>query len=360
MSATQGESKELESISGRSSKKVKEARYIETLINDGSRTPIDTDSDTYEIHLPPWFDEDKFKRGQQYFRTNLTAIVTAGFCGLISVLSIPSIQDVLIFTGRSSTLTTAYKRYVLTVLHTLNWYLEELRPGSNSWKSLEYVRRIHAVSGKNANTADSRMLISQKDVAITQFGFVGYVVLNHRKLGVQYSREGVEGFVHLWRTIGYMLGLEDRFNLCTEDFDTSVQRMTLVNDHFFRPGLQNPSADFDHMTRIMIDGMWCYSTLLNYDAFMFMTRRLSNVPGHYYWNDEPRDGAEAVYKDFSWFSRVMLNVLMVIHEVLLNYTVTRWFANWFFLFNTTVANKYFPVLAMVTHGFRKAYVKIVY
>lgn len=62
MSATQGESKELESISGRSSKKVKESRYIETLINDGSRTPIDTDSDTYEIHLPPWFDEDKFKR----------------------------------------------------------------------------------------------------------------------------------------------------------------------------------------------------------------------------------------------------------------------------------------------------------
>ncbi|XP_029709330.1 uncharacterized protein LOC115255401 isoform X2 [Aedes albopictus] len=336
------------------------SNFLYKLTNIATRIPVDKHEVNFQISLPPWFDRDKFKRGQRFFRNNYVAIMAAHMCGLVTVFAALSILKVLIFTKQSATPAAAYKRYYRTVLHIQSWYFEELEPASNSWKSLEYVRRIHAVSGKNANAADSRMLISQKDVAITQFGFVGYVVLNHRKLGVQYSREGVEGFVHLWRTIGYMLGLEDRFNLCTEDFDTSVQRMTLVNDHFFRPGLQNPSADFDHMTRIMIDGMWCYSTLLNYDAFMFMTRRLSNVPGHYYWNDEPRDGAEAVYKDFSWFSRVMLNVLMVIHEVLLNYTVTRWFANWFFLFNTTVANKYFPVLAMVTHGFRKAYVKIVY
>lgn len=75
MSATQGESKELESISGRSSKNGKESRYIETLINDGARTPIDTDSDTYEIHLPPWFDEDKFKR---YVATVLLSSDSAG------------------------------------------------------------------------------------------------------------------------------------------------------------------------------------------------------------------------------------------------------------------------------------------
>ncbi|XP_065085603.1 uncharacterized protein LOC135707681 isoform X2 [Ochlerotatus camptorhynchus] len=346
MTPTKDERRVLESVIG------KEVHYIEALVNDGANIPIDVDVGSYEIHLPPC--------GQQFFQENLSAVVTAGFCGLISVLAIPSILEVLIFTQQSSTTTTAYKRYVLTVLHTLNWYFEELRPGSKSWKSLEYVRRIHTVSGKRANAKDSRMLVSQKDVAITQFGFVGYVVLSHRKLGVQYSREGMEGFIHLWRTIGFMLGLEDRFNLCTDELNASYQRMMLVNDHFMRPGLQNPSAEFTHMTRAMIDGMWCYSTLLEYDAFMFLTRRLSSVPGHYYWSVEPRDGTRPVYKDLGWFSRVMLFVLMTIHEVLLNITVLRLYSNWMFRFNTNVVNKYFPVLAMVKHGLRKAYVKIVY
>lgn len=136
--------------------------------------------------------------------------------------------------------------------------------------------------------------------------------------------------------------------------------MALVNAHFLRPSLQNPSAEFVHMTKIMIEGMWCYSILLNYEAFMFMTKRLSNVPGHHYWDDEPRDGAKTVYKEMGWLDRVMLNILMVIHEVLLNFTLARWLLNWVFLFNTNVMNKYLPLLAMMKHGVRKAYVKIVY
>lgn len=50
----------LESASNR--KDAENLHYIETLINDGAITPIDADIDTYEIHLPPWFDEEKFKR----------------------------------------------------------------------------------------------------------------------------------------------------------------------------------------------------------------------------------------------------------------------------------------------------------
>ncbi|XP_021701926.1 uncharacterized protein LOC5577104 isoform X2 [Aedes aegypti] len=336
------------------------SNYLEELTNIAEKIAVDKHNVHFQMDLPPWFDRDKFERGQRFFLDNYVAIMTAHMCGLLTVYAVLPILRMLMFTKRSSTPEAAYKRYYRTVLHIYSWYTEELQSGSNSWKSLEYVRRIHAVSGKKANTANSRMLVSQKDVAITQFGFVGYVVLNHQKLGVQHSQEGVEGFVHLWRTIGYMLGLEDRFNLCTDDFETSAQRMALVNAHFLRPSLQNPSAEFVHMTKIMIEGMWCYSILLNYEAFMFMTKRLSNVPGHHYWDDEPRDGAKTVYKEMGWLDRVMLNILMVIHEVLLNFTLARWLLNWVFLFNTNVMNKYLPLLAMMKHGVRKAYVKIVY
>lgn len=57
-------------------------------------------------------------------------MLTAGLCGLIAVLAIPTSLEVLIFTGRSSTPLKAYRRYVQTIRHTMNWYEEELIPGS--------------------------------------------------------------------------------------------------------------------------------------------------------------------------------------------------------------------------------------
>lgn len=51
-------------------------------------------------------------------------------CGLIAVLSIPSILKILIHTKASSTPFTAYKRYLQTIFHTITWYQHGLEPGS--------------------------------------------------------------------------------------------------------------------------------------------------------------------------------------------------------------------------------------
>ncbi|XP_058818382.1 uncharacterized protein LOC131681561 [Topomyia yanbarensis] len=334
--------------------------YIKNLLNDAGTIPIDVDLDTYEIHLPPWYDEEKFKRGQQFYIRNMAGTMTAALCGLIAVFAIPAILDVLMFTNKSSVPETAYRRYVLTILHTLNWYWEELKPGSNGWKSLEYVRRIHVVSSKQANAKTSKMLISQQVMAITQFGFIGYVMISHQKLGIQYDEDGAEGFVHFWRTIGYMLGIQDRYNLCTDSVAQSKRRMEVMNELIIRPALQVSSTDFKHMTKAMVDGLWCFSTFMEYDAFMFLTRRLSNTPGHYYWHNEPHDTSKAVYKELGWYSRIMLNIILVIHEILLNYAVLRWYFNWHGHINTYVVNRYFPWLAMLKYGIKNAYVRIVY
>uniref|UniRef100_A0A1Q3FB47 Putative conserved plasma membrane protein n=1 Tax=Culex tarsalis TaxID=7177 RepID=A0A1Q3FB47_CULTA len=338
------------------------SRYIEDLYNDGATKPIDADVDSYEIQLPPWYDEAKFKRGQQYYNNNRPGIVTGALCGLISVLAIPSILDVLIFTRRSSSPMTAYRRYVLTILHTTNWYDEELKPGSKSWKSLEYVRRIHAASGKQANKQNSKMMVSQKDVAITQFGFVGFVALSYPMLGINYDEAGMEGFVHFWRTIGYMLGLEDRFNICTEDLITSKQRMTLVLEQILRPALQTVSTEFVQMTNAMIDGLWCVNTFLDYNAFIFLTRRLAGVPGHYYWKDEPRnDGSTRPdYEKMGWHSRYILCMVLYINEVLLYVPIIRWYFNILFTVNAYFIDRYFPYLAMIKFGIKNAFVKVVY
>lgn len=75
-------------------------------------------------------------------------------------------------TGRSSTPDTARRRYVSTILHTVSWYEIDLSPGSKSWKSLNMVRKMHLNASNNA-TAKNAGFISQMEVALTTFGFMG-------------------------------------------------------------------------------------------------------------------------------------------------------------------------------------------
>ena len=61
-------------------------------------------------------------RGQQYFRKNYFALFVAKLCGLLTILSVPSIVRVLMLTRQSSEPVTAFRRYVLTLTHMLEWY----------------------------------------------------------------------------------------------------------------------------------------------------------------------------------------------------------------------------------------------
>lgn len=52
--------------------------------------------------------------------------------------------------------------------------------------------------------------IYQRDMALTQFGFMGYVLINPQLLGLRNNAEEDRAFVHLWRVIGHMIGIPDR------------------------------------------------------------------------------------------------------------------------------------------------------
>lgn len=53
--------------------------------------------------------------------------------------------------------------------------------------------------------------ISQKDMALSQCGFIGLVIARGKFLGIHHpDNEDLKGFIHLWRIIGYLIGIEDR------------------------------------------------------------------------------------------------------------------------------------------------------
>lgn len=149
-----------------------------------------------------------FHSAQHVFKENFFAILYAMYLGLVTILAIPSIIRVLIHTKKSSSDVTAYKRYMQTIYHTLAWFRQDLRPGTRAWESLSSVRKMHFHANKSASSSNVG-IISQKDMVITQFGFMGFTVLNKVQTGLQASQKEVEDYCHFWRVIGHIIGIKD-------------------------------------------------------------------------------------------------------------------------------------------------------
>lgn len=231
-----------------------------------------------------------------------------------------------------------------------------------SWKSLEAVRRHH-VSTSRAAEKQHVGKIHQKDLAITQAGLIVYILVRPEMLGVQVSREHFEAYVHFWRVIGHMIGIEDRFNVCTDSWETTRPRMEYALNKIFRPALENPSQDYYTMTYAALNGLWNYNPILNAPSFIYMLKAMSNCSGYLYFGADARaldmnlDECQRNVECMQWFDRFMLFYLTTVHCYLLNFWVFRCYYNAIILFSYYV-NAYFPLLAMYNYGVKWAYVRI--
>lgn len=72
------------------------------------------------------------------------------------------------------------------------------------------VRKKHNAASRSA-CKHGVGIISQADMAVTQFGFMGFATARPQLVGIyKASDEDWEGFFHVWRVVGYILGIEDR------------------------------------------------------------------------------------------------------------------------------------------------------
>lgn len=77
-------------------------------------------------------------------------------------------------------------------------------------ESLKIVRKKHCVAFKRSAEAGVHES-TQLDMALAQFGFMGYIMVSTERLGIKMTYEELEGLVHVWRVIGNMLGMDDKF-----------------------------------------------------------------------------------------------------------------------------------------------------
>jgi hypothetical protein len=79
-----------------------------------------------------------------------------------------------------------------------------------AYQSLKQIRIRHTVAAKKSKKTGLG-LMSQYDMIVTQFGFFGFALQNPRYFALTNEPvENWEGLLHFWRTIGYLLGIDER------------------------------------------------------------------------------------------------------------------------------------------------------
>lgn len=203
---------------------------------------------------PSWFDAALFENAKSVYGRHFMGINFAHLSGLILLVRINSIFNTLSSTGKSDSASKLFRRYYQTLVHVKRWYEGDIfSTGSEAHQSFLIVRGMHnkvsakfngqpqesdrpAESDNNKPSATenndcepsevdygielrdrNQIHISQYDIMLTQFAFVGYIVTRPKNVGLidDFEKHDLESLLHFWRVVGYYLGASDEYNLCS-------------------------------------------------------------------------------------------------------------------------------------------------
>ena len=163
---------------------------------------------------PEWVDWDAIERGQKvYLKFGQNAADILLQLSLIGGYRFGGPTDLLVQTG-GLTGNTTLRRLGETSHWTMSLSIPDgLRPGGEAWRLTAHVRAMHAVVNDAMEPrwdADRWGLpINQTDLASTLGLFDAVVLLGVRTLGVPVSRQDSADVMHVWRYVGWLMGVDD-------------------------------------------------------------------------------------------------------------------------------------------------------
>lgn len=171
---------------------------------------------------PSWVDWDLLARGQRiYHRFGQNAGDVLLQLSLIGGYRFGGPTDLLAatggLTGEGATARLAETQYWTTSLAVP----DGLRPGGEAWRLTVHVRLMHALVNHSFlprwDVERWGLPINQADQAATLGLFDAVVLLGVRALGVPVSREDSRAVMHLWKYVGWLMGVDERFLVDTEE-----------------------------------------------------------------------------------------------------------------------------------------------
>lgn len=260
--------------------------YLLKLQSFGKDLRSDRDQPSLSIK-PTWFNEELFNHAKSVYERHFMGINFAHLSGLLLLVRVDTIYDTLSKTGESDRISKLFKRYYHTVKHVKTWYEGDIfEENSDAHRSLLIVRGMHNKTSyklndkardkiystiQNNNTPEepleetklmekdnngntcyenaslsqntNKIHISEYDIMMTQFAFVGFIVLHADKMGLigDFSQKDMDSLLHFWRVIGYYLGAGEKLNLYSYEFNDVVGLCKAIREDVFRNSLiKNP------------------------------------------------------------------------------------------------------------------------
>lgn len=198
--------------------------FLDNLRTNGPKRSVDLSNERIDFK-PGWFDELRFVRAKTAMNKFLSGVDFSSLTGLILVLQIPDALEPLLSTGCSRDIPALFRRYLSTIVHVRSWYSDDIfDPATKGYRSIRQVRAMHRRVQRTMNSqfrapipdinGSHRLWFNQYDVAITQFAFVGLALAFPEKCGlVSASEHELELINYYWRVLGFLMGLDDEFNL---------------------------------------------------------------------------------------------------------------------------------------------------
>ncbi|XP_056640076.1 uncharacterized protein LOC130447334 isoform X1 [Diorhabda sublineata] len=282
-------------------KNISAEEFVDALLSEGTNIACDTTNETFRSQgdcLPPYYNQILYKRGQELYKKYMYSMDLIHAFGVLVLYSIPTALNVaLSATGSSFKLYETHIRQLRTNLNIQSFYYSDLRPNSNAWKTLKKIKMKHNKVSKGSSNKSLNPL-TQLDMAVAQFAFFGLGSIRAEFVGLQaVSEEDWKGLHHYWRVMGYLLGIEERFNICSPPLDTSKKIAEYLVQKLILPEMEKKNPIYLNTTKV---ASLCFKPML-------LELETNCVVNYLYNLLKQRDVANmyvANYVDLKWYSRV--------------------------------------------------------
>lgn len=171
---------------------------------------------------PSWLNEAKLTAALQF--THQLGINNGFVLRDLSLMAgylFPGFNQPLMLTGALN------KQAGTRLAETTKWWIDITEPNglkrySAGFTSTVYVRFIHALvrfhlqKNQQWDVATWGAPINQFDLAMTNLAFSSVVLIGIRALGIFPSQQDTENFLHFWRYIGWLMGVEEQWLIAKE------------------------------------------------------------------------------------------------------------------------------------------------
>ena len=176
---------------------------------------------------PEWVDWDQVARGQEvYIQQFPLCATTLFYVSLVGGFSAPLITKVLLCTGYLTGPARGVMQRLMDTGHMISeccaWGVDAFTPHTGrAWEAVLRVRVLHAKVRRSLRRKDTwdgaawGIPINQADLGATLLAFSYNVLVGVEKLrGSPLPAADQEAYIHLWRVVGWLLGIDDDCNPC--------------------------------------------------------------------------------------------------------------------------------------------------